>query len=140
MQHMYLDGEDVTREIRRHEISRYASDVSAIPAVRAFLLERQRELARRGDVIMDGRDIGTVVLPGAQDRARRRFAELQQRGQETDYETVLRDIRKRDENDTRRAAAPLRQAEDALLVDTTGNTLEESFQVLLQTIKERLQA
>ena len=104
----------------------------------------------RGDVIMDGRDIGTVVLPGAdvklfltasaQDRARRRFAELQQRGQETDYETVLRDIRKRDENDTRRAAAPLRQAEDALLVDTTGNTLEESFQVLLQTIKERLQA
>ena len=150
VQHMYLDGEDVTREIRRHEISRYASDVSAIPAVRAFLLERQRELARRGDVIMDGRDIGTVVLPGAdvklfitasaQDRARRRVAELQQRGQETDYETVLRDIRKRDENDTRRAAAPLRQAEDALLVDTTGNTLEESFQVLLQTIKERLQA
>ena len=118
--------------------------------MRAFLLERQRELARRGDVIMDGRDIGTVVLPGAdvklfltasaQDRARRRFAELQQRGQEADYETVLRDIRKRDENDTRRAAAPLRQAEDALLVDTTGNTLEESFQVLLQTIKERLQA
>ena len=112
VQHMYLDGEDVTREIRRHEISRYASDVSAIPAVRAFLLERQRELARRGDVIMDGRDIGTVV----------------------------RVIRKRVEYDTRRAAAPLRQAEDALLVDTTGNTLEESFQVLLQTIKERLQA
>lgn len=150
LQHMYLCGRDVTEDIRRPEVSRAASGVSAIPAVREFLLETQRELARQHDVIMDGRDIGTVVLPGAdvklfltasaQDRARRRFAELQQRGQETDYETVLRDIRKRDENDTRRAAAPLRQAEDALLVDTTGNTLEESFQVLLQTIKERLQA
>ena len=127
-----------------------ASEVSALPEVREFLLETQKDIAREFNVIMDGRDIGTVVLPGAdvklfltasaQDRARRRFAELQQRGQETDYETVLRDIRKRDENDTRRAAAPLRQAEDALLVDTTGNTLEESFQVLLQTIKERLQA
>ncbi|MBC5737909.1 (d)CMP kinase [Lawsonibacter faecis] len=150
LQHMYLDGEDVTDEIRRPEISKYASAVSALPQVRAFLMDMQRELARRQNVIMDGRDIGTVVLPGAdvkifltaapEDRAKRRYAELLQRGHGGDYETVLRDIIQRDENDTRRAAAPLRQAEDALLVDTTGNSLEESFDVLLNTIKERLDA
>lgn len=148
LQHMYLDGEDVTDEIRRPEITKYASAVSALPQVRAFLMDMQRELARRQNVIMDGRDIGTVVLPGAdvkifltaapEDRAKRRYAELLQRGHGGDYETVLRDIIQRDENDTRRAAAPLRQAEDALLVDTTGNSLEESFDVLLNTIKERL--
>lgn len=148
LQHMYLDGEDVTQEIRRHEISRYASLVSAIPAVRAFLLDRQRELARHNNVIMDGRDIGTVVLPHAdikifltataEDRARRRYEELTQRGQKLDFAVVLRDIRERDEQDSRRAAAPLRRAEDAVLVDTTGNSLEESFQLLLQTVKERL--
>ena len=148
LQHMYLDGEDVTDEIRRPEISKDASAVSALPQVRAFLMDMQRELARRQNVIMDGRDIGTVVLPGAdvkifltaapEDRAKRRYAELLQRGHGGDYETVLRDIIQRDENDTRRAAAPLRQAEDALLVDTTGNSLEESFDVLLNTIKERL--
>ena len=150
LQHMYLDGEDVTDEIRRPEISKYASAVSALPQVRTFLMDMQRELARRQNVIMDGRDIGTVVLPGAdvkifltaapEDRAKRRYAELLQRGHGGDYETVLRDIIQRDENDTRRAAAPLRQAEDALLVDTTGNSLEESFDVLLNTIKERLDA
>ncbi len=150
LQHMYLDGEDVTEEIRRHEISAYASGVSAIPAVRAFLLERQRALARTHDVIMDGRDIGTVVLPDAdlkifltaspEDRARRRYEELKSRGQAADYGTVLRDVVQRDEQDTNRSAAPLRQAEDALLVDTTGNTLEQSFAILLDTIKERLQA
>ena len=148
LQHMYLDGEDVTQEIRRHEISRYASLVSAIPAVRAFLLDRQRELARHNNVIMDGRDIGTVVLPHAdikifltataEDRARRRYEELTQRGQKLDFAVVLRDIRERDEQDSRRAAAPLRRAEDAVLVDTTGNSLEESFQLLLQTVKELL--
>ena len=137
LQHMYLDGEDVTDAIRQHVISRYTSGVSAIPAVRAFLLERQRDMAREHDVIMDGRDIGTVVLPGAdvkifltaspEDRARRRFDELRKRGQEADYDTVLRDIILRDEHDTRRSAAPLRQAEDALLVDTTGNSLVESL-------------
>lgn len=150
LQHMYLDGEDVTDAIRQHVISRYTSGVSAIPAVRAFLLERQRDMAREHDVIMDGRDIGTVVLPGAdvkifltaspEDRARRRFDELRKRGQEADYDTVLRDIILRDEHDTRRSAAPLRQAEDALLVDTTGNSLDESLDVLLETIKERLKA
>ena len=148
LQHMYLDGEDVTDEIRRPEISKYASAVSALPQVRAFLMDMQRELARRQNVILDGRDSGTGGLPGAdvkkfrpaapEDRAKRRYAELLQRGHGGDYETVLRDIIQRDENDTRRAAAPLRQAEDALLVDTTGNSLEESFDVLLNTIKERL--
>ena len=100
--------------------------------------------------LLDGRDIGTVVLPGAdvkifltaspEDRARRRFDELRKRGQEADYDTVLRDIILRDEHDTRRSAAPLRQAKDALLVDTTGNSLDESLDVLLETIKERLKA
>ena len=103
-----------------------------------------------GLVDFDGRDIGTVVLPGAdvkivltaspEDRARRRFDELRKRGQEADYDTVLRDIILRDEHDTRRSAAPLRQAKDALLVDTTGNSLDESLDVLLETIKERLKA
>ena len=124
--------------------------MSAIPAVRAFLLERQRELARHNSVIMDGRDIGTVVLPQAdvkifltaapEDRARRRYEELVQRGDSPDYETVLRDMIRRDEQDSSRAAAPLRQAEDAVAVDTTGNSLEESFDLLLKIIKERLEA
>ena len=148
LQHMYLEGEDVTDAIREHEISRYASCVSAIPAVRAFLLDRQRQLAEEHDVVMDGRDIGTVVLPGAdvklfltaapEDRARRRYEELLQRGQQADYETVLRDVKERDAQDSGRAAAPLRRAEDALLVDTAGNTLEESAALLLKTVKERL--
>ena len=111
-------------------------------------MEMQRDLARRQDVIMDGRDIGTVVLPQAdvkifltaqpEDRARRRYEELLQRGIDTDYDTVLREIRERDANDTARSAAPLRQAEDALLVDTTGNSLEDSFALLLKTIEEHL--
>ena len=149
-QKMYLDGEDVTQAIREHKVSGAASKVSAIPQVRAFLLDFQRRQAREHNVLMDGRDIGTVVLPGAdvkifltaspEDRARRRFDELRKRGQEADYDTVLRDIILRDEHDTRRSAAPLRQAKDALLVDTTGNSLDESLDVLLETIKERLKA
>lgn len=148
-QHMFLDGEDVSEEIRRHEISRCTSQVSALPEVRAFLLERQRALARTHNVIMDGRDIGTVVLPQAdvkifltaspEARARRRYEELIQRGQQADYATVLQDVVQRDEHDSSRAAAPLRQADGALLVDTTGLTLEESFQRLLGLVKERLQ-
>lgn len=147
-QHMFLNGEDVTAEIRRHEISAYASAVSAIPQVRAFLLEMQRSLARSHNVVMDGRDIGTVVLPQAdvkvfltaapEDRARRRYDELVQRGQQTGYETVLKDLIQRDHNDSSRASAPLKQAEDAVLLDTTGNSLEESFALLLHTIKEQL--
>lgn len=148
LQHMYLNGEDVTTQIRQHEISAYASAVSAIPEVRAFLLDMQRSFARTNDVVMDGRDIGTVVLPDAQvklfltaepeDRARRRYEELLARGQQADYETVLKDLNQRDYNDSHRASAPLRQAEDALLLDTTGNTLEESEALLLRTVKELL--
>ena len=149
-QHVLLNGKDVTGKLREETVSAMASKSSQYAAVRARLLSLQRELARKADVIMDGRDIGTVVLPRAdvkifltaspEDRARRRYEELRQRGQETDYDTVLRDVIQRDEHDTRRAAAPLRQAEDALLVDTTGNSLEKSLGVLLDTIKERLHA
>ena len=148
LQCMYLNGEDVTTDIRQHEISAYASAVSAIPEVRAFLLEMQRSFARTNNVVMDGRDIGTVVLPDAQlkifltadpeDRARRRYEELLQRGQQADYETVLKDLIQRDYNDSHRASAPLRQAEDAVLLDTTGNTLQQSEELLLNTAKEHL--
>lgn len=145
LQHMYLDGEDVTDQIRAPEVSAGASGVSAIPEVRTFLMDMQRDLAASQDVVMDGRDIGTVVLPhadlkifltaSAEDRARRRYEELLLRGTQVDYDTVLRDIRARDQRDTSRAAAPLRQAEDAVAVDTTGNTLEESFALLLNLIR-----
>lgn len=148
LQHMILNGQDVTREIRLPEISLYASRVSAIPAVRAFLLEMQRGVARTHSVIMDGRDIGTVVLPqadvklfltaSAEDRARRRFLELEERGTPEPYEKLLEEMRERDRNDTSRAAAPLRAAEDAVVLDTTGNTFQQSFDLLLRTIKEKL--
>ena len=148
LQHMYLNGEDVTEAIRRNEVSQYASLVSAIPAVRVYLLEMQRKLAREHDVIMDGRDIGTVVLPQAdlkifltataQDRARRRYEELLERGQQVDQEQVLQEVMERDERDIHRQTAPLRQAEDAVAVDTTGNSLEESYQMLLEVIRDKL--
>ena len=148
LQRLYLNGDDVTEKIREHVISGYASDVSAIPAVRAFLLEMQREFARRDNVIMDGRDIGTVVLPDArikifltatdEDRARRRYDELILKGQSVSFEKVLSDMRARDKQDSNRAVAPLAAAEDAITVDTTGNTLEESVELLKNIIKERL--
>lgn len=147
-QRMYLNGEDVTEAIRTPEVSAAASQVSAHPQVRAFLLDMQRDLAKTGNVIMDGRDIGTVVLPdadvkifltaSAEDRARRRLAELLERGEQIRFDTVLSDITERDCRDSTRSAAPLRQAEDALLVDTTDKSLEESFALLLQTIQEKL--
>jgi cytidylate kinase len=146
-QRMYLAGEDVSEQIRTPEISIYASDVSAMPPVRAFLLEMQRKLAREHSVVMDGRDIGTVVLPdaglkilltaSAEARAKRRLLELQAKGVETSFEEVLRDIRYREENDSSRAAAPLRAAEDSVLLDTTDLTLEESREKLLALVKER---
>lgn len=148
LQHMFLNGEDVTKEIRKHEISQYASDVSAVPQVRAFLLDMQRDFAKTANVIMDGRDIGSVVLPDAdvkifltaqlEDRARRRHEELQERGMDVTFETVLSDIRVRDINDSSRASAPLKQTEDAILVDTTGNSIEQSFCALRETIREKL--
>ncbi len=148
VQRLFLNGDDVTDEIREHVISGYASDVSAIPAVRAFLLEMQREFARRDNVIMDGRDIGTVVLPDArikifltatdEDRAKRRYDELIHKGQNVSFETVLSDMRARDKQDSSRSVAPLAAAEDAITVDTTGNTLEKSVELLKNIIKERL--
>lgn len=127
-----------------------ASAVSALPAVRRFLLQLQRDMAASGDVIMDGRDIGTVVLPEAglkifltaspEERARRRFLELQEKGTDTTLEAVLADMRKRDHDDSSRAAAPLKAAEDAVLVDTTGLTLEEAVSRLKKLAKERIEA
>ncbi len=147
-QRMYLNGEDVSREIRLPEISICASDVSALPAVRAFLLDMQRKMAREHNVIMDGRDIGTVVLPdaelkifltaSAEARAERRLKELQAKGVRASFEGVLRDIQYRDEQDSNRAAAPLRAAEDAVTVDTTEIDFEESFRLLCSVIRERL--
>ena len=147
LQHMALNGEDVTAEIRLPEMSRYASQVSAYPEVRAYLLEMQRQLAREHSVIMDGRDIGTVVLPdaevkvfltaSAEERARRRMLELQQRGTPESYEDILRAIEERDWNDTHRSAAPLRQAEDAVVLDTTDLDFAQSEAALLGIIRER---
>ena len=147
-QRMYLDGEDVSRAIREHRVSGAASQVAAIPQVRAFLLDFQRRQAEEHDIVMDGRDIGTVVLPGAdvkifltaapEARAHRRLRELEQRGEQADFDTILRDIRLRDQQDESRAAAPLRQAEDAVLLDTTSLNLEESLKALLSLVKERI--
>lgn len=148
LQRLYLNGDDVTDAIREHVISMYASDVSAISAVRAFLLDMQREFAGRDNVIMDGRDIGTVVLPDAkikifltatdEDRAKRRYDELISKGQDVAFEKVLSDMRERDKQDSSRAVAPLIPAPDAILVDTTGNTLEKSVEVLKEIILARL--
>ncbi len=128
-QKMLLNGEDVTGLIRTPEVSMATSACSAIPAVRAYLLQLQRDLAEKNNVLMDGRDIGTVVLPQAQlkvfltaspqERARRRVAQLAESGQQADYEAILRDIQQRDYQDSHREIAPLRPAEDAVLVDTT---------------------
>ncbi len=148
IQHMILNGEDVTDAIRQNEVSLYTSAVAAIPAVRAFLLDLQRNLAATHNVIMDGRDIGTVVLPdatvkiyltaSAEARAKRRWLELHEKGDPITLEQVLEDVQQRDYNDTHRDVAPLRQAEDAVLVDTTECDLEESYQLLLKTIRERI--
>ena len=147
LQHMLLNGQDVTKEIRLPEVSLCASAVSAHPEVRAFLLDMQRQLARTHSVIMDGRDIGTVVLPDAdvkifltaspEARARRRMLELEQRGTPEPYEKILKEIEQRDWDDSHRATAPLRQAEDAVLLDTTELNFEESREALLKLIRER---
>ena len=146
-QRMFLNGRDVSGEIRLPEISRYASAVSALPVVRAYLMETQRDLARKHDVIMDGRDIGTVVLPdaevkvfltaSAQARAERRCRELEERGTPQPFEEVLRDIEERDFRDTHREAAPLRRAEDAALLDTSALDFRQSLEALLEIIRER---
>ncbi len=146
-QRMYLNGEDVSAAIRQPEISMYASSVSALPAVRAFLLDMQRDMARTSNVIMDGRDIGTVVLPdaglkifltaSAESRARRRLLDLQEKGDSSTLEQVMADMQARDEKDASRATAPMRAAEDALPVDTTAMTLGESIDYICRLMAER---
>ena len=150
VQRMILNGEDVSTQIRLPEMSMYASAVSAIPEVRTFLLEMQRQIARTTAVIMDGRDIGTVVLPeaevkifltaSAEIRALRRMKELEQRGTPQPFEEVLQQIVDRDWADSHREAAPLKQAEDAVLLDTGALNFEESLEALLTIIREKVGA
>ena len=149
-QHVFLNGEDVSDKIRTPEASMMASAVSAVPVVRAFLLDLQRKMARENNVIMDGRDIGTVILPNAQvkifltaspeERARRRYVELTEKGMETTFEEVLSDMKVRDYNDSHREIAPLKPAEDSTIVDTTGLTLEESKMAILDVVKNKVGA
>ena len=147
-QHVFLNGEDVSEAIRTPEASMMASAVSAKPPVRAFLLEMQRKLARENNVLMDGRDIGTVVLPNAtlkffvtasvEERANRRYKELKEKGSDVSYEEVYKDIETRDYNDSHREIAPLKPAEDSIMFDTTGFTLQQSIDRLITMVKEKL--
>lgn len=149
VQHVLLDGEDVSDLIRTPEMSKYASFVSAVPAVRAFLLQTQREMAQTNNVIMDGRDIGTVILPHAQvkifltasaeARAKRRFIELQEKGEDVTLESVIADMKQRDHDDETRAAAPLKKADDAVLVDTSELTLGQSIEAVEAVIRPALE-
>ena len=147
-QHIYLKEEDVSTAIRTEAAGMAASAVGANPAVRAFLLELQRDMAKKQDVLMDGRDIGTVVLPDAtvkifltaapEIRAKRRYDELCAKGVQTTFEEVLADLNKRDYDDSHRAAAPLKQADDAVLADTSGLDFEQSCELICSLIKEKL--
>ena len=141
-QRVFLNGEDLGDRIRTPEMSMYASAVSAIPAVRAFLLDTQRDIAEKNSVIMDGRDIGTVILPNAdlkifltasaECRARRRYDELIAKGQSVSFEDVLREMNERDKNDSTRATAPAVAASDAILFDNTGMGLEETVEYIIK--------
>ena len=147
-QRVLLNGEDVSQAIRVNEASMAASNVSAIQGVRDFLFDLQKDMARRHNVVMDGRDIGTVVLPEAQvkifltatpeERATRRYNELLAKGQQVDFDRLLAEVKQRDYNDSHRAAAPLKQAEDAVLVDTTGLTKDESIQKIFDLVQAKL--
>ena len=147
-QRVFLNDTDISGKIRTEAVSMAASAVSALPKVREYLLDLQRSLARQNNVVMDGRDIGTVILPDAdvkifltaspEERARRRYEELIKKGISADYDSVLEDLKKRDYDDSHRKTAPLRPAEDSVHVDTTGNSLERSIEILTGIIKERL--
>lgn len=144
-QRVILNDEDVSEAIRMPEASMAASNVSAIPEVRTFLLDLQRDMAKNNNVIMDGRDIGTVILPdadykffltaSAEVRADRRFRELKEKGLDVDYKQLLDEIIQRDYNDSHRATAPLKQADDAILIDSSSMTLEESIDAIVSRIK-----
>lgn len=148
IQHVFLNGDDVSTEIRLPEASMAASNVSAISSVRAFLFDLQRDIAAKNNCLMDGRDIGTVVLPNAQvkifltadpeERAMRRFKELQEKGSTVTYKEVLDDLLVRDYNDSHREIAPLKPAEDSVVINTTGLTLEESINKIIETVKEKM--
>lgn len=143
-----LNGEDVSGQIRTPEASMVASAISAIPSVREYLLDLQRSMAKAHNVIMDGRDIGTVVLPDAkvkifltaapEERAQRRYEELLLKGMKVTYEDILADVKTRDYNDSHRDIAPLKPAQDSIIVDTTGNTFEQSVEQLISVMKERM--
>ena len=147
-QKVYLNSEDVSSLIRTPEISMAASSVSQIPAVREFLLELQRSIARNNNVIMDGRDIGTVVLPNAdvkiflfaspECRAERRYKELIEKGEDVRYEDVLKDVNDRDYQDSHRKIAPLKPTEESVMADTTGKALPESIEMVVSVIKEKI--
>ena len=147
-QHVYLNNEDVSSLIRTEEVGKYASTCSAIPEVRAHLLELQRNMGRTNNIIMDGRDIGTVILPDAQlkifltataeERAERRTRELEEKGQKADYAQILADIKERDERDSSRAIAPLKAADDAVLFNNSGYTPEQSLSEALAIVKDKL--
>jgi len=147
-QYVILNGETISDQIRTQEIAQYASDVSAIPEVRKFLLNLQRNLAKTENILMDGRDIGTVVLPDAQikifltasieKRAERRYKELLARGQSAQLEQIQKEIAMRDQQDVNRKVAPLRRADDAILLDTSALTLEESIEAVLQIVSRKL--
>lgn len=147
-QHVFLNGEDVSDAIRTPEASMGASNVSAIPKVREFLFDLQRSIAAENNCIMDGRDIGTVVLPNAdvkifltasvEERANRRYKEMIEKGENADYNDILEDIKKRDWQDSHREIAPLKQAEDAIFVDNGGYNLESGTEYLIGIIKEHL--
>ena len=146
-QHVFLNGEDLGDRIRTPEMSMYASAVSAIPEVRTFLLETQKDIARKNSVIMDGRDIGTVILPNAdvkifltasaECRARRRYDELIAKGQTVSYEDVLREMNERDTQDSTREIAPATAAEDAVVFDNTGMSLEESVAAVVAMVRDK---
>lgn len=148
VQHVFLNGEDVSDKIRTPEVSMGASAVSAIPRVRDFLFDLQKKIAAENNVVMDGRDIGTVVLPNAdvkiyltasaEERARRRHKELTEKGENVSFEEVLADVNKRDYNDMHREVAPLKQAEDAILCDTTNVDLQGAIDMLINIINEKL--
>lgn len=147
-QHVFVNGEDVSEAIRTPEVSMGASNVSALPPVRDFLFSLQKDLAEKHNVLMDGRDIGTVVLPDAdvkifltaspEERAERRVRQLEEKGIHADYDSILKEIIQRDYNDSHREAAPLKQADDAVLADTTKLNLEESVALIEKIIQERL--
>jgi cytidylate kinase len=147
-QHVFLNGEDVSEKIRTPQASMMASNVAVIPLVREFLFSLQQSMAEKYNVVMDGRDIGTVVLPNAdvkifltasaEVRAKRRYDELIEKGQKVEYQEVLKDLKERDYQDANRKVAPLKQAEDAHLADTSDLSLDDSIELILNIVKNNL--